>query len=103
MPFVSNDTNPATDNLQQYARAIASGMSNSDTLNRIVTDLRSRSDDVKVRAVGELRDYVATVSREISGENFTKFNNDVNKRIFELIHSSDNNDKIGTNSLCYRL
>lgn len=43
----------------------------------------------------ELGEYVAATSREVSGENFIKFNNDVNKKIFELIHSSDLNDKIG--------
>jgi len=38
---------------------------------------------------------VISVSREISGENFTKFINDVNRRIFALIQSNDNDEKIG--------
>lgn len=38
---------------------------------------------------------VISISREISGENFTKFINDVNRRIFSLIQSNDNDEKIG--------
>ena len=36
-----------------------------------------------------------TVSRELAGEIFTKFMNDVNRRIFELVHSNETNEKIG--------
>ena len=36
------------------------------------------------------------MSRELSGEPFTKFNNDVNRRIFELVNGTDSvSDKIG--------
>ncbi|KNC98625.1 uncharacterized protein SPPG_06307 [Spizellomyces punctatus DAOM BR117] len=66
-----------------------------EPLSRILAELRSRNDDARLRAANELRDHVIAVSREISGEAFTKFVNDVNRRIFELIHSNDNNDKIG--------
>lgn len=38
---------------------------------------------------------VSAVSRELSGENFTKFINEVNRRIFELVNSNDINDKVG--------
>ncbi|KAI9341262.1 armadillo-type protein [Zopfochytrium polystomum] len=38
---------------------------------------------------------VVSVARETSGEVFSRFMNDVNRRIFELIHSSDTSDKIG--------
>jgi FKBP12-rapamycin complex-associated protein len=31
----------------------------------------------------------------VTGENFAKFSNEVNKKIFEMIHSNDPNDKIG--------
>jgi FKBP12-rapamycin complex-associated protein len=34
------------------------------------------------------------VSRELTGENFAKFMNDINRRIFEFIHSSNNSEKI---------
>ncbi|KAI8593944.1 armadillo-type protein [Geranomyces variabilis] len=66
-----------------------------EPLQRILADLRSRQDEVRVRAANDLREHFTAVSREVSGEAFTKFVNDVNRRIFELIHSNDNNDKIG--------
>ena len=31
----------------------------------------------------------------MSGETFSRFSNDINKRIFEMIHGNDTNDKIG--------
>ncbi|KAI9000239.1 armadillo-type protein [Gaertneriomyces semiglobifer] len=66
-----------------------------EPLARILQDLRSKNDDVRARAANELREHVIAVSREVSGEAFAKFINDVNKRIFELIHSNDSSDKIG--------
>ncbi|KAJ3083694.1 phosphatidylinositol kinase- protein kinase tor1, partial [Quaeritorhiza haematococci] len=53
------------------------------------------NDDVRTKAATDLRDHVVAVSRELSGDAFTKFINDINRRIFELIHSKDDNDKIG--------
>lgn len=45
--------------------------------------------------MSELREHVANVCRDMTAENFAKFNNDVNKKIFELIHSPDNYEKVG--------
>jgi len=67
----------------------------NEVLNRILNDLKSRSEETKYKAANELRDHVISISREISGENFTKFINDVNRRIFSLIQSNDNDEKIG--------
>ncbi|KAJ3037894.1 phosphatidylinositol kinase- protein kinase tor1 [Rhizophlyctis rosea] len=64
-------------------------------LLRILADLRSRIEETRLRAANDLRDYVVSVSRDASIDGSTKFINDVNRRIFELIHSTDNNDKIG--------
>ncbi|KAK9463121.1 armadillo-type protein [Lipomyces oligophaga] len=64
-------------------------------LNHIFSDLRSRSSDVRNRAAVELRDHLSLVIREQPQDQFSKYNNDVNRRIFELIHSSDTNDKLG--------
>ncbi|KAI9143717.1 armadillo-type protein [Paraphysoderma sedebokerense] len=66
-----------------------------DVLGKILFDLKSRVDDVRAKAAEDLRHYVISVSRELTGENFTKFLNDVNRRIFELIHSNIDNEKIG--------
>lgn len=54
-----------------------------------------RNEDIRLKSLSELRDFVTSTSREISGELFVKFNNDLNRRIFELVHSSDIGDKIG--------
>ncbi|KAI8925792.1 armadillo-type protein [Entophlyctis helioformis] len=65
-------------------------------LGRIFTDLRtSRTDEARARATADLRNHVAVTAREISGEAFAKFSSEVYKRIFELITSPDNNEKLG--------
>ncbi|KAK9379012.1 armadillo-type protein [Kockiozyma suomiensis] len=64
-------------------------------LNHIFTDLRSKSPEVRNRAADELRDHLSTVVRELPIDQFTRYSNDVNRRIFELIHSTDTNDKFG--------
>ncbi|KAI8819891.1 armadillo-type protein [Fimicolochytrium jonesii] len=74
---------------------MASTAAASEPLVRILSDLRSRNDEVRTKAANDLRAHFTAISREVSGEAFTKFVNDVNRRIFELIHSNDNNDKIG--------
>lgn len=66
-----------------------------DILVRLLTELKSKNDDIRSKAAKELRTHVSTVSRELSGENFTKFINDVNRRIFELVNSTDYHEKIG--------
>ncbi|KXS11006.1 FAT-domain-containing protein [Gonapodya prolifera JEL478] len=68
----------------------------SEAAARILAELKaSRTEDLRTRAANDLRDHVVAVSRELSGENFTRFMNDVNRRIFELVHSQDNEEKIG--------
>ncbi|KAJ3311625.1 phosphatidylinositol kinase- protein kinase tor1 [Boothiomyces sp. JEL0838] len=69
--------------------------SHTTEANRIIQDLRSKNEDVRIRAGNELKDFVASTAREVSVEYFTKFSNDINKRIFELVHSPDLNDKVG--------
>ncbi|TPX38402.1 hypothetical protein SeMB42_g06762 [Synchytrium endobioticum] len=66
-----------------------------EALNRLLLDIRSKNEDVRTKTAADLRDYVVAVSREVSGETFSKFMNDVNRRIFELIQSNDLHDKIG--------
>ncbi|EEB07626.1 phosphatidylinositol kinase Tor2 [Schizosaccharomyces japonicus yFS275] len=58
-------------------------------------DLKSKNPNVRNRAANELYDFVVTSSRELSREALNKLNNDINKKIYELIHSSDNSDRLG--------
>ncbi|ORY80056.1 PtdIns-3-kinase tor2 [Protomyces lactucae-debilis] len=64
-------------------------------MEALFSDLRSRNTETRLRAANDLRDYVIATSRELSGEAFTRFNNEINKKIFELIHSHDNHEKLG--------
>ncbi|KAI9209819.1 armadillo-type protein [Polychytrium aggregatum] len=64
------------------------------SLGRVISDLRNRNDSVRARAGPALRELVVSASRHLSGESFAKFLNDVNRRIFELIHSTDASDRI---------
>ena len=67
----------------------------NDNLRFILSDLKAKNMEVRIKGAQALRDSVKSASRECSGETFAKFLNEVNRRIFELVHSSDNSDKIG--------
>ncbi|KAI9026899.1 armadillo-type protein [Hyaloraphidium curvatum] len=70
------------------------GRSSNDEVAKIFADLGSRDDDVRRQAAGDLKHHVVAVSREISGDSFTRFMNDVNRKIYELVHSTNSEDKI---------
>jgi len=70
-------------------------MSGTDTLSRFLADLRSRNQDVRATAAESLRLFVEGEAREMTSESFTKYMNDLNKRIFDLVNSSDPYEKLG--------
>eukprot|EP00158_Paraphelidium_tribonemae_P009901 Partr_v1_DN28994_c0_g1_i3_m24719 putative Phosphatidylinositol 3-kinase len=83
--------NPPTASL-----AIPTASGQQESLLRIISDLRSpRPIESRQKSANELRAHVSLVARELTGESFTKFMNDINRRIFELIHSPDISDKLG--------
>ncbi len=55
----------------------------------------SSNDDVRLASAKELRKYVERESREMSSDTFTNYMNDLNKKIFDLVNSSDAQDKMG--------
>nr|KAJ3421474.1 1-phosphatidylinositol-3-phosphate 5-kinase [Polyrhizophydium stewartii] len=55
----------------------------------------NKSDDSRAKTASDLRDHVAAAARELSGESFTKFSNELYKRIFEMLTSPENTDKLG--------
>ncbi len=89
----------------------------SDTLSRFLADLKHRYEavvyrarltlpvcmyvyvcrnpDVQAKAAHELRLYVEGEAREMNSESFTKYMNDLNRRIFDLVNSSDTHEKMG--------
>ncbi|PMD48474.1 FAT-domain-containing protein [Hyaloscypha variabilis F] len=67
-----------------------------DALTRIVTELRSRNDDVRKRAALELRELVEVTARDLPQERFLEFYGVVNSNINRLIsHGSDPADRLG--------
>lgn len=64
-------------------------------LDALFTELRSKSHETRTRAASDLRNFCLTSARELSGEPFIRLSNDINKRIFELIHAQDSNERIG--------
>eukprot|EP01113_Clastostelium_recurvatum_P006582 TRINITY_DN1298_c0_g1_i1.p1 TRINITY_DN1298_c0_g1~~TRINITY_DN1298_c0_g1_i1.p1 ORF type:complete len:2380 (+),score=927.36 TRINITY_DN1298_c0_g1_i1:62-7201(+) len=66
-----------------------------DALHKILPDLKSRNEEARLRAARALRVYVAQQAREMGGETFTKFMNDLNGHIFELVNSTGVQEKIG--------
>ncbi|KAH6572836.1 hypothetical protein BASA60_006398 [Batrachochytrium salamandrivorans] len=78
----------------RFGSCCESGEMAAVELARIFLDLKTKTEDGRSRAAGELRDYVSATSREAAVDVFAKFNNELYKRIFELISSPENNDKI---------
>ncbi|CAN6610146.1 serine/threonine-protein kinase Tor2p [Trichomonascus vanleenenianus] len=64
-------------------------------INNIFSGLRSRSSEERIRAAKELRNHLVSVSPEMMSDQYTRHNNDINKRIFELLRSPDPNTRIG--------
>lgn len=67
----------------------------SFALTQIFNGLKSKSEQERSAAVVELRTHLITTSREVSAEQFTRYNNEINNKIFELIHGNDAYEKIG--------
>ncbi|EDO18004.1 hypothetical protein Kpol_1054p51, partial [Vanderwaltozyma polyspora DSM 70294] len=65
------------------------------TFNVIFDKLRSPSNQERLQASYELKNSLISLAREVSTEQFQRFSNVLNNKIFELIHGSDVNEKIG--------
>lgn len=64
-------------------------------LNQVFNGLKSSKEEERNIFALELRNYLATIARDLPPEQFNRYNNDINKQIFELLHSKDNNEKLG--------
>ncbi|QPG75762.1 hypothetical protein FOA43_003122 [Brettanomyces nanus] len=68
----------------------------SFTMDEIFKELRSKDEAVRLRAAKLLRKHVVAVSRDItSPEQLSVYNNYINKRIFDLINSSNVREQLG--------
>lgn len=68
---------------------------NNNAFSIIFQKLQSANPNERLQASYELKTSLITLAREVSSEQFQRFNNDINNQIFELIHGSDNNHKLG--------
>ncbi|ODV91704.1 hypothetical protein CANCADRAFT_46867 [Tortispora caseinolytica NRRL Y-17796] len=57
--------------------------------------LKSRNVAVRDKAADELLQQMRAAYREMPSEQFTRYNNEVNRNLFELIHSPDQKDRMG--------
>ncbi|KAJ5074525.1 serine/threonine-protein kinase mtor [Anaeramoeba ignava] len=64
-------------------------------LNQLFQELKKKNEEIKRKAAENLKLYVKDRSMELSGEAFTVFMNDLNRRIFEFVNSTDINEKLG--------
>ncbi|EEB07941.2 phosphatidylinositol kinase Tor1 [Schizosaccharomyces japonicus yFS275] len=58
-------------------------------------DLKSKNEEIQLLAAEKLKEYVTSSTKELSGESLSRFSNDINRRIFELIHSHDSHERLG--------
>lgn len=65
------------------------------TFNLIFDKLRSALPSERIAASYELRSSLISLVREVTIEQFQRFSNKINNKIFELIHGSSTNEKIG--------
>lgn len=66
------------------------------TLNEIFKDLQSKDEIGREKAAENLKEHLVTISRDISStDQLSVYNNFINKRIFNLINSSDTNAQLG--------
>ncbi|KAI7879884.1 FAT-domain-containing protein [Lichtheimia hyalospora FSU 10163] len=82
---------------------VVAALNSPENLTRIFIELKSKHEDRRQKAAEELRETVATAARELSDESLGRFTNDINKRIAELTHGSDNNEKLGAIAAIDRL
>lgn len=75
--------------------SIAALDSTFSTFNVIFDKLRSPVPQERLAASYELRSSLISLVREVSIEQFQRFSNRINNKIFELIHGPSANEKIG--------
>ncbi|KAF0036725.1 hypothetical protein F2P81_012037 [Scophthalmus maximus] len=75
------------------AMVIMSGT--ATVLQQFVSGLKSRNEDTRAKSAKDLQHYVTTELRELSQDEATTFYDELNHHIFELVSSSDVNERKG--------
>ncbi|XP_036113118.1 serine/threonine-protein kinase mTOR isoform X2 [Molossus molossus] len=77
------------------ATAATTTSSNVSVLQQFASGLKSRNEETRAKAAKELQHYVTMELREMSQEESTRFYDQLNHHIFELVSSSDANERKG--------
>ncbi|XP_077998557.1 serine/threonine-protein kinase mTOR-like [Glandiceps talaboti] len=64
-------------------------------MNQFISGLKSRNEETRAKSAKDLQHYVTTELREVSVDEYTSFMDRLNHFIFELVSSTDVNDKKG--------
>ncbi len=72
-------------------------------MDEILLELKNKSEEARLKAADDLKDLVNNTSQENSAETAGKFMNDLNRRLFDMLNSSDSNEKLGAISAIDRL
>ncbi|CAL1276555.1 unnamed protein product [Larinioides sclopetarius] len=70
-------------------------MTASTVMQQFVSGLKSKNEDIRFRTTRDLHHYVTTELREMSIEDVSAFLDEFNHHIFEMVSSSDVNDRKG--------
>lgn len=99
------DTTVSTDSRRVTSKTANDNKTKSDTnwanfdssfnIDPLFENLKSDNTQERQVAADKLKEALITISREISTEQFQRLSNTINNKIFELIHGSASNEKIG--------
>lgn len=64
-------------------------------LNQIFNGLKLVKEEERTRSALELRSFLASIARDLTGEQFNRYNNEINKTIFDLLQSKDAAQTLG--------
>ncbi|KAI5952420.1 TOR1 [Candida jiufengensis] len=84
---MSTNTTTTTANNLQVVDSLA--------LSEIFKGLTSNSEEERTRYAQELHTYLSSIARDLSTEQFNRYNNDINKTIFELLHREKTSEILG--------
>lgn len=64
-------------------------------LTEIFKGLTSSSEEERAKYAEELHNYLSSIARDLSSEQFNRYNNDINKTIFDLLHGEKTAEILG--------
>ena len=67
----------------------------SNFMQTLVPGLKSKHEETRAKAAHDLNHYVTTEVREMAVDDLTSFMDESNHQIFEMVSSSDVNEKKG--------